>query len=319
MAWGSLQDHKVTWACSASTMLLLHLLSPPAYLYPTVACPQNENTSCIYTLNIQSEARMGISHSTRKQHGCMLHGMDLLAFLRQVCDLHGWLLSCLPPLLALPLAAQHNHLSPPSWPWTQDTAQLPLACGVMQKRKVEHAVLQIAGEPFSSPCSWWAVLMSMHSSLPLGSPATSQHRLAKHSPSPRMLEKKKIPRSDILTVHAVLKESLLIFTNFCNDLWDPWTDLGKPYEAAFLAEIYWAQSRFKSQLKGVCRVGQNWATRGTDLRKVLQSSAEGNSWISHALSGYHCGPQRVTGVVKPANPIPLTQHDFSAPYKDAAS
>lgn len=114
MAWGSLQDHKVTWACSASTMLLLHLLSPPAYLYPTVACPQNENTSCIYTLNIQSEARMGISHSTRKQHGCMLHGMDLLAFLRQVCDLHGWLLSCLPPLLALPLAAQHNHLSPPS-------------------------------------------------------------------------------------------------------------------------------------------------------------------------------------------------------------
>lgn len=37
------------------------------------------------------------------------------------------------------------------------------------------------------------------------------------------------------------------------------------------------------------------------------------------LSGYRCGPRRVPGVVKPANPIPLLQHDFSAPYKDAAS
>lgn len=37
------------------------------------------------------------------------------------------------------------------------------------------------------------------------------------------------------------------------------------------------------------------------------------------LSGYCCGPQRVPGVVKPANPIPLPHHDFSAPYKDAAS
>lgn len=37
------------------------------------------------------------------------------------------------------------------------------------------------------------------------------------------------------------------------------------------------------------------------------------------LSGYCCGPRRVPGVVKPANLIPLPQHDFSAPYKDAVS
>ena len=37
------------------------------------------------------------------------------------------------------------------------------------------------------------------------------------------------------------------------------------------------------------------------------------------LSGYCCGPRRVPGVVKPANPTPFLQHDFSVPYKDAAS
>ena len=114
MAWGGLQDHRVTQPCSASTMHLLHLLSPPAYLYPTVAHPQNENTSCIYTLNIQSEVHMEISHSMRKQHVHMLRGTDLLVFLHQVCDSHGWLLPCLSPPLALPLAAQHNNLSLPS-------------------------------------------------------------------------------------------------------------------------------------------------------------------------------------------------------------
>lgn len=55
------------------------------------------------------------------------------------------------------------------------------------------------------------------------------------------------------------------------------------------------------------------------MRKLLQSSAEGSSRISHSLSGYCCRPQRVPGVFQPANPIPLPQRNFAAPYKDAAS
>lgn len=114
MAWGGLQELRVTWVCSSPAMHLLHLQSPPAHLYPTVAHPQNENTSCIYTLNIQTEAYMGFSYFIRKQHVHMLHGMDLLAFPHQVRNLHSWLPSCLPPPLVLPLAAQHSNLPPPS-------------------------------------------------------------------------------------------------------------------------------------------------------------------------------------------------------------
>jgi len=62
MAWGGLQDHRVTRACTAPTMHLLHLLSPPGYLYPDVAHPQNEKPSCIYMLSIQTEAHAEICH-----------------------------------------------------------------------------------------------------------------------------------------------------------------------------------------------------------------------------------------------------------------
>lgn len=61
-----------------------------------------------------------------------------------------------------------------------------------------------------------------------------------------MLEKGKLPGSDTLTVHSASKGSVLIFTHFCNDLWDPCTDLGEASEVSFLAEVY-------PDSKGVCR------------------------------------------------------------------
>lgn len=157
MAWGGLQERTVTRACSAPTMHLLHLFSPPAYLYPTVAHPQNESTSCIYTLNIQTEAHMGISHSTRKQHVHTLHGMDLLAFPHQVCDLHSWLLSCLPSPLVCLLQLSTTTSLPLRDPTLKTLPICPWHVGLRRERRVEHAVLQIAGEPFSTRCSRWAV------------------------------------------------------------------------------------------------------------------------------------------------------------------